>query len=133
MEQERLVVAGTTRSIDRCRECHGVFLEFFDGEPSALARALAREADTEVGEILAISEAPLHCPDCQHEMVMRRYLDHGPLITRCETCLATFLNTQQCDQIARLNLPPVESEEPTFFDRVRLWLQALYAPTRKDD
>lgn len=111
--------------IDRCGRCGGLFLEFFDGEPSALSRGLIDRADLEPAPRPA-PEGSLTCPDCEAPMVERAYLGHGPSLPRCETCLAVFLTPALREELATLTLPPSDADEETgWLDRALEWLRRL--------
>jgi Zn-finger nucleic acid-binding protein len=103
METRDVPVSGEsqTAEIDLCTRCGGVFLEFFDGEPSMLAHGmLALAVDTapapRAGDVLRAT-----CPDCGVEMRELRYMEQklGPVVFRCDACMAVFANH---DQIRRL-------------------------------
>jgi hypothetical protein len=110
--------------IDRCAACGGLFLEFFDGEPSAISRELRERSD--VGAARA-REAParLACPDCEEPMVRRAYLGEGPELARCETCLAVFLAPHEVAQLARLELAREPEPEESWLARLLGWLPGL--------
>jgi len=111
--------------IDRCGRCGGVFLEFFDGEPSALSRGLQERAD------LAPPGASPHageltCPDCGAAMVREPYLGQGPELPRCGSCLAVFLTPAQREDLATLALPPEEpTGEPSWLERLVGWVRKM--------
>jgi hypothetical protein len=112
--------AGEHVEVDRCPSCAGIFLEFFDGEPSALSRGL-RAATTPSGRPSV--SGPLRCPDCIQPMVRRAYLGHGPELARCEGCLAIFLTPAEASELARLELPPEPPQpEPSWLERLLGWL-----------
>lgn len=116
----------TRAEIDRCASCGGVFLEFFDGEPSALARGLEKRSDLPPTGGRGHGGDHL-CPDCGEPMVIRPYLDQGPAIPRCETCLAVFLTPALRHEMAQLRLArePEESEERGWMDRLMTWLDRV--------
>jgi Zn-finger nucleic acid-binding protein len=111
--------------IDRCARCGGVFLEFFDGEPSALSRGL--EGRTELAPAGgAAADGELACPDCGAVMVRAPYLGHGPALPRCGSCLAVFLTPAQREALAALALPPEPPrEEPSWLERLVGWVREL--------
>lgn len=110
--------------IDRCPDCGGMFLEFFDGEPSAISRGLRGRSDL-VGTPPSEPTESLFCPDCDGPMVRRRYLEHGPELARCESCLAVFLTPAEVEELARLTLPAEESAEGSWLDRLLRWIPGL--------
>ncbi len=112
---------GVGAQIDRCPRCAGLFLEFFDGEPSAISRGLRGRADVAPGPG-SEPVSGLRCPDCESTMTRRRYLDDGPELSRCESCLAVFLTPGEVEELARLTLAPEEQREPSWLDRLLAWL-----------
>ncbi len=90
-----------------CEACGGTFLEYFAGEPVMIARALARAGGRP--DRPARPRRPAPCPDCERELVIRPYLDDGPLLWRCPECLALFATAAQLRQLAeyeQLEAPP---------------------------
>ena len=110
--------------IDRCAACGGLFLEFFDGEPSALSRELREHGDTGARPARHPSH-PLACPDCEAPMVRRAYLGEGPELARCESCLAVFLAPDQVAALARLELAREPEPEPSWLARLLGWLPGV--------
>ena len=105
--------------VDACDRCGSVFLEYFDGEPGALARALAATGDAPPEGVATSGDRPT-CPDCELPLELRRYLDQGPFVHRCGACLAVFATPLQLRALAdhRMHADP----EPTFLDRLlALW------------
>ncbi len=107
--------------MDRCEHCGGSFLEFFDGEPIRLAREVLEARPTGASKLPA---RPLSCPDCGTPMVRRAYLDTGVELSRCETCLAVFVSTDELQLLASAMqaLPP--ERPPTLFERILAMLGA---------
>jgi Zn-finger nucleic acid-binding protein len=109
---------------DACAKCGGIFLEFFDGEPAAISRAMVgrdelhRSGGAQAGE--------LRCPDCACAMVRKAYLGVGPELARCEQCLAVFLAPDEVALLANLALPPEQTTaEPTWLSRLLGWLPGM--------
>ena len=122
--------------VDRCDACGGLFLEFFDGEPSGLARSLlgeARPVSAGPADPMEPSPSPtaaalpepdreeLVCPDCERALSFRAYLGEGPELPRCEVCLAVFLTPALLERVADLELSP-EPEAPSWLERLMSWL-----------
>jgi Zn-finger nucleic acid-binding protein len=109
---------------DACAKCGGIFLEFFDGEPTAISRAVVqRDALSRSG---AAFEGELRCPDCATPMVRKAYLGHGPELARCEQCLAVFLAPDEISMLASIALPPEPpASEPTWLSRLLAWLPGM--------
>jgi Zn-finger nucleic acid-binding protein len=104
---------------DVCSKCGGVFLEFFDGEPSAVSRRMMKRPKRTTG--LLMPDAA--CPDCSTPMTRKPYLGHGPEIARCDECLAVFISEGELPALARLELPPESSaNEPTWIAKLLAWI-----------
>jgi Zn-finger nucleic acid-binding protein len=82
MSEMRL--ADVNVAVDVCGVCRGVWFDWFDGETSALARHLDTEAVT------APPSVPGGCPRDGSVLETRPYLDTGPPVHRCPTCLGLF-------------------------------------------
>lgn len=100
MEEQPLPGEGGAQapSIDRCPRCSCVFIDYFDGDPSEVARRLA-EAGALDGATRALDREPV-CPDCDCALVVLPYLDAGVPIWRCERCAGAFLTPSMLDQLA---------------------------------
>lgn len=114
--------AGARAEVDRCAGCGGLFLEFFDGEPSAISRGLRERRDLSEGRARGAHDAPLSCPDCEAPMARRPYLGQGPELARCDTCLAVFLSPSDVEALARLELEPEARKDPSWLERLLRWL-----------
>lgn len=90
---------GDEAAVDLCSRCGCVFVEFFDGEPVAVARRLSAHLSRQQWAT-DLPEGVLECPDCHRELVPRRYLEDGPLLLRCESCLAAFATPAQLARLA---------------------------------
>lgn len=112
--------------IDRCAACGGLFLEFFDGEPSAISRDLRERSDVGATRARDVPDR-LACPDCEEAMVRRAYLGEGPELARCETCLAVFLAPDEVAELARLELAREPEPEPSWLERLLGWLPGARA------
>ncbi len=106
-------VAGGT--VDVCERCGAAFFGYFDGEPSALARALPPMTTRE-----PVFEEPPRCPDCDLAFELRPWLhDGGPDVLRCEGCMAIFATPAALEALARYTAPGDE-------DGLRAWVRALF-------
>lgn len=114
MDEVPLALEGRERvAIDRCAHCGGAFLEFFDGEPIALARHIPERT----------SEAPVQvgtprCPECERPMVEHRYLGEGPELARCEGCMAVFVDALSLGELRRATLRDPRQEEVSWVQRL---------------
>jgi len=80
-------------TVDICRDCRGVWFDWFDGEVSSLARLL----DTHPGQPRTLA-AP-RCPRDDSALEPQAYLGSGPRVWRCQSCLGLYAAR---DQIAAL-------------------------------
>lgn len=115
MEIRRLGVHDQQVELDACIRCGGVFLDYFDGEPAAIAAEL-RDAVRPRARI----EAPVTCTDCDVSMELQRYMETGPELFRCTACMAAFVTPEQLGALARFTLP---NEAP----KARGWVAVLKA------
>lgn len=114
--------ASARAEIDRCAGCGGLFLEFFDGEPSAISRGLRGRADLAETRREPAPDRRV-CPDCDAPMIRRAYLGQGPELARCDTCMAVFLTPAEAASLAQLVLEPeAPREEPSWLERLLRWL-----------
>jgi hypothetical protein len=68
-----------------CTGCFGIWLDWWSGEPSGLARLVPpHDAGGPVGKRGGA------CPRDGDSLVPRAYLDAGPVVERCPTCLGLF-------------------------------------------
>lgn len=81
-------------AIDVCEGCGGLFIEFFDGGPREIARALTRASIPD-----GVPAMTATCCDCDAAMVLHRYLEVGPEVLRCGGCMAMFV---MLDELAAL-------------------------------
>jgi len=86
--------------IDLCRGCGGVWLDWFDGEATALARAVEQAGFDHTG---AAGHPSLACPRCQIQLSAERFRDQGPDVLRCGDCQGLFLSDEAVSRIAALN------------------------------
>jgi len=90
--------AGDAAEVEICRACGSAFFEYFDGEPAELARAL-QQADRPSGDA-AGTQVKSGCPDCGDVYDLMRYLDDGPYLFRCGSCMAVFATADQLRELA---------------------------------
>ena len=116
--------SGSSGSVDLCDHCGGVFLEFFDGEPSALAKEI--RTHLELFETpLRVGGDPFACPDCRRTMDVHPYLDEGPSIARCNRCMALFATPEQIRALSNFGFM---QDPPTWFERLVAMLRSIFAP-----
>ncbi len=101
--------AGSGALVDVCPGCAGVWIDWFDGDPSTLARELAPlgpARDPSEGE----SGAP--CPRCTQRLLEEPYAGNGPRVLRCVDCAGAFVPRSSYDDLAELAPPVAEDEAP---------------------
>lgn len=113
---------GEQQSVDLCKRCGGAYMDFFDGEPSAIARELTEQQKRAPSKPQLPAPAPLRCPACQIEMRVAPYMEGGPSISRCPRCLAIFASARQLALLAVF--VETEEKEKSWLHRV---LQAVFS------
>ncbi len=89
---------GEQVEVDVCDGCGSVFLDYFDGEPGAVARSLETAGRFKPGVAVSPTKG---CPECRADLVLTPYLDEGgPDIYRCGRCGGAFLLPVQLGAIA---------------------------------
>jgi hypothetical protein len=108
-----------TVTVDLCAQCGSVYLEFFDGEPSNLVRAaLGSGAMPEHPRQRAV-EPPV-CVDCEETMQLEPYMQAGPEVYRCGSCMSAFAVPSQVRALARYFFEG--RAEGSFMDGIVKWL-----------
>jgi Zn-finger nucleic acid-binding protein len=115
MQKIPLPDAHQNTSVDLCHRCGGVFLAFFDGEPTAVSREIRGHLDRFPDAPHRAGGKPLECPDCQRMMEVYPYFDEGPEIARCTGCMAVFATATQARALSAFTLPP---ESESWLDRL---------------
>ena len=91
-----------------CGACRGVWLDWFGEEPTRVARRVEpAPGDGPEGR------AGGSCPRDGSELVLRPYLDSGPVVERCPTCLGLFASRAQLAPLAAFHERiPFDAPEP---------------------
>jgi hypothetical protein len=91
-----------------CGACHGIWVDWWDGEASGLARRVPpRDGAAPTGKRGGA------CPRDGASLVDRPYLDSGPVVERCPTCLGLFARREQVPELAAFHEHiPVDAEYP---------------------
>lgn len=111
----RLVPIGDDEGVEVCDACGGALIDFFDGEPTRLARELVAH---EKKDFSRRSKALVHCPDCEREMDSAVYLgSEGPSISRCGQCFAVFVTAAQLVALGKFRQLQKLSARPDWFER----------------
>lgn len=85
--------------IEICGPCGAGYFDYFAGEIASVARALVRLGALPGVPARAFDRPPV-CPDCTDELALLPYLDDGPLLYRCDGCLAAFVTARQMQLLA---------------------------------
>lgn len=117
--EERPLPGAEAASVDYCARCHAVFVDYFDGDPSGIARRMAgaRRAGG------ATLERDPRCPDCDQPLVLFPYLDSGQDLWRCEGCAGAFLTAAMVDGLAQYRWK--ETEDPGLVARLLGWWRGV--------
>jgi len=110
-------------SIDLCDRCGGVFLEFFDGEPSELSREISLHLEKFETPPLRVGGDPFRCPDCERIMEVHPYLGEGPSIARCNRCMAVFATPEQVRALSDFHFI---QDPPSWFERLVAILRSIF-------
>ncbi len=106
-----------------CDSCGAALIEFFDGEPTALARELSEHAMKFATSAAFSSPA---CPDCEVPMLTTTYLEpDGPSISRCTQCFCIFVTASQVVALGNFEQLEALRDSPDWFDRLVAALRAL--------
>jgi hypothetical protein len=111
MAEWRPTEVGSAGSDDwycECGSCHGIWVDWWRGEASGIARRVPpRPGQAPVGQRGGA------CPRDGTTLVERPYLDSGPVVERCPTCLGLFARRAQVAPLAAFHERiPVEAPEP---------------------
>ncbi|MBW2528351.1 MAG: zf-TFIIB domain-containing protein [Deltaproteobacteria bacterium] len=102
--------------VDVCRGCGGVWLDWFDGEATVLARAVQQAGIATTGAAGRPTDA---CPRCHSELGVERFGGDGPEVLRCGDCQGLFLSDEAVPLMAALD--PARSrgaDGPSALDRL---------------
>ncbi|MBN1512836.1 MAG: zf-TFIIB domain-containing protein [Phycisphaerae bacterium] len=100
-EMETQSVAGI--EIDRCPECHGIWLDALELE-SLLKRDIKPllEADGQFEAVTRQEGRRLHCPRCKGTYLIKlnSRLRPGTIVDSCTTCFGTWLDAGELTRLA---------------------------------
>jgi hypothetical protein len=78
-----------------CESCHGIWVDWYREEPSMIARRVpSRPSHASRGQRGGA------CPRDGTALTERPYLDAGPVVERCPTCLGLFARPAQVRALA---------------------------------
>jgi Zn-finger nucleic acid-binding protein len=113
--------------VDHCERCGGVFLEFFDGDPGDLSRGvLERMLEHSGGDP---PRGNPRCPDCEIPMKPSRYLETGPVVSRCGRCMGLFATPSQLREVASYS----DTEEPEAETSLLRRLRSFFFSSEEDE
>lgn len=115
---------GDEGGVEVCDGCGGALLDFFDGEPTALARQLAEHAQRFSKEE-SRSQATLSCSECEVPMTTAPYMAQGPTLSRCARCLCIFVSAGELLALAHFQQVEAEAEPPTWLERLAAALRSV--------
>ena len=105
--------------VDVCEPCGWVLIEYFDGEPTHVARAMAEaELAPPARSMASPPESPM-CPECQKPFQLLPYLEDGPAVFRCTQCLAVLASADQISALAAFTHDPHDEEQGGLFAFLR--------------
>ncbi len=89
--------------VDVCRECAGIWVDWFDGELTGIARDAggARPAPESARPGKAITPS---CPRCRRPLHEERYRDGAAVLLRCGECAGAFVPRASAKAIASLSV-----------------------------
>lgn len=99
MQRLQVPCGGETLEVEQCGQCGGLYLDFFDGEISRVARALVRCIDQVPS--LPPPTHTMQCPDCDLPFSEEPYLKTWRFLRRCPGCLSAFLFPDELRVMAR--------------------------------
>jgi len=112
--------------VDVCRQCRGIYLDWFDGEPRELvAEMVTPLAVGEVGDEPKALKGP--CPRCAVPMHTELFEGRGPWLHRCKGCQGLFLDYTAAELLASTrgagSTPPPAPDAP--LDRLAAAIRSL--------
>ena len=91
-----------------CGACAAIWVAWWGGEPSGIARTVLPRPPQ-----ASWVQRGARCPIDDAELVDRPYLDSGPVVARCPTCLGLFARREQVSELAAFHERiPLEAPEP---------------------
>ena len=117
-------------AVDVCTDCHGVWIDWFDGEITTVAGHVAPER-------LRGAPAPAtpgrarSCPRCNRGLEAEPFRERGPEILRCPDCAGVFIPQSALAEVVAMG-PPEDrphTAEPSVWSRLVDALRRLVAET----
>ena len=99
---------GDDESYCECDACRGIWVDWWDGEASGIARTVPAHPSATPG-----GQKGGACPRDGTPLIDRPYLDAGPVVERCPTCLGLFARREQVRPLAEFHERiPFDAPEP---------------------
>jgi Zn-finger nucleic acid-binding protein len=108
--------------IDVCPECGGIYLDWFDGEPTAALQGWAPTHDPNQAPIQSLKGV---CPKCGGGLVGEELPGTGAIIFRCVGC-AGFFATEPAAKMIAGHTEPLPSDAPGFFSQLVLLMRSIF-------
>jgi hypothetical protein len=104
--------------VDVCRACLGVWFDWFDGEVASLSRHLGAAVTRTEG-----LRPDAACPRDGAHLISQPYLETGPRVARCPSCLGLFALRSQIADLQRFHdrlpeAPPEPIERTSLLARI---------------
>lgn len=107
---------------EECTSCHAIWLDWWRGEASGLARNVPPLGVGSPGAPAGRRGGA--CPRDGTALVERPYLDSGPVVERCPTCLGLFARRELVAPLAAFHERiPVDAPEPILWVS---WLERFW-------
>lgn len=104
-----------------CGACHGIWVDWWHGEASGLARTVPPHPG---GSAHGGGQRGGACPRDGATLVDRPYLDSGPVVERCPACLGLLARREQVAPLAAFHERiPIDAPEPILWVS---WLQRFW-------
>ncbi|HXU73183.1 MAG TPA: hypothetical protein VN947_27880 [Polyangia bacterium] len=102
-----------------CEACRGIWVDWWHGEASSIARTVPPHAAG-----APVGQRGGACPRDGAELVERPYLDSGPVVERCPSCLGLFARREQVPALAEFHEHiPLDAPEPIMWVS---WLERFW-------
>ncbi|NUQ77906.1 MAG: zf-TFIIB domain-containing protein [Polyangiaceae bacterium] len=88
--------------VDVCRECAGIWVDWFDGDLTGVARDVA-EGPPSSKRATGATITP-SCPRCRRPLHEERYRDGSATILRCSECAGAFVPRASAEAIATFSV-----------------------------
>lgn len=91
--------------IDVCRACAGIWVDWFDGELTEMARGARIQPAVAVA-----TGGSMVCPRCHKPLEGEGYLETGATVLRCGECAGAFVPRAVMDILVSARRPGSEAE-----------------------